>query len=199
MHTVEEIAFGVGVHAVSAVTGEGLDALSAYIAPGKTVVFLGSSGVGKSSLVNALAGETVMDTRTVRESDDRGRHTTTHRQLIRLPSGAMIIDTPGMREIGLWDAADGLGESFPDVRALLGQCRFSDCRHETEPGCAVLEAIASGALTRERWESYQKLQKEQLFAQDKAEAMRAKNEWTKSIARQVRLIEKTDKFRHGGF
>lgn len=172
---VQSLAANVAVHAVSVKTGEGLDALAAYGKPGKTIVFLGSSGVGKSSLVNALAGEEIMAVNGIREEDSKGRHTTTHRQLIMLKSGAMIIDTPGMRELGMWDVTDGLGEAFSDVEQFLGKCRFSDCRHQTEPGCAVREAIANGDLSRERWESYRSLKKEARYADDKDGGEKHKN------------------------
>ncbi len=155
-----QVAPGVELHAVSARTGMGLDGLSTYLQPGKTLVFLGSSGVGKSSLVNALAGEEVMTVSGIREADGRGRHTTTHRQLIRLPGGALIIDTPGMRELGMAEATEGLSETFSDVEQYLGRCRFRDCRHEKEPGCAVKAAIAAGDLDPARWERYRKLREE---------------------------------------
>lgn len=160
VRAAERLAFGVAVHAVSAKTGLGMEALEAYMQPGKTIVFLGSSGVGKSSLVNALAGEEIMAVSEIREEDAKGRHTTTHRQLIRLGSGVMVIDTPGMRELGMWEASAGLGRAFADVEQYLGKCRFRDCRHLTEPGCAVREAIAEGALSEKRWRSYCKLQRE---------------------------------------
>ncbi len=153
----EQTAGKARVMAVSAQTGQGFHQLEACLAPGKTAAFLGSSGVGKSTVINRLAGQVVMDTGAVRQEDSRGRHTTTHRQLILLPGGSLVIDTPGMRELGMWDAAQGLAETFPDVEAFLGQCRFNDCRHQGEPGCAVAEAIATGALSQERWESYQQL------------------------------------------
>ena len=156
----EGVAFGVPVLAVSAVTGEGLEALAAQLKPGETAVLVGSSGVGKSSLVNALAGEALMDVAGIREHDAHGRHTTTHRELIRLPSGALILDTPGMRELGLLDAGDGLSTTFEDVEALAEQCRFSDCGHSNEPGCAVRAAIADGTLDEGRWRGFQKLQRE---------------------------------------
>ena len=124
-----EVAGEAPVLALSAKTGQGMEQLDAYLKPRVTAAFLGSSGVGKSSLINALAGQEVMDTGGIREDDARGRHTTTHRQLLRLPSGVLVIDTPGMRELGMWDAAEGLSAAFPDVERFLGPCRFHDCRH----------------------------------------------------------------------
>ena len=184
---VERVAAGVNTHVVSAHTGYGLERLNAYLQPGKTVVFLGSSGVGKSSLVNALAGEEIMTVNGIREDDSKGRHTTTHRQLIRLKSSVMIIDTPGMRELGMWDISEGLGDAFADVEQFIGKCRFSDCRHESEPGCAIKAAIATGELDAERWESYRKLSEE---AVDKAEMLRRKNEWHKSLRKGEKLKKK---------
>lgn len=175
---LEAVAMGVDIHPVSSRTGLGLDALEQYLKPGKTVVFLGSSGVGKSSLVNALAGEEIMTVNGIREDDSKGRHTTTHRQMVRLQSGVLIIDTPGMRELGMWETDEGLGEAFSDVEAFLGKCRFSDCRHEREPGCAIRAAIASGELKQSRWESYRKLKEESV---DKAELLRQKNAWHKEL------------------
>ena len=157
---IEAVAIGVPVYVVSAVTGEGLDALAECFAPGQTAALLGSSGVGKSSLVNALAGASLMATRAIREDDARGRHTTTHRQLVLLPSGRLVLDTPGMRELGLWDAEAGVAATFADVEALVAACRFSDCAHETEPGCAVVAALADATLDGDRWRSYGKLQRE---------------------------------------
>ena len=184
---VERVAAGVNTHVVSAHTGYGLQRLNAYLQPGNTVVFLGSSGVGKSSLVNALAGEKIMTVNGIREDDSKGRHTTTHRQLIRLSSGVMIIDTPGMRELGMWDVSEGLADAFSDVEKFLGKCRFSDCRHESEPGCAIKTAIAAGELDVERWESYQKLKEE---AVDKAEMLRRKNEWSKGLSKFTKQRKK---------
>ena len=180
---IERAAAGVNVHVVSAHTGFGLNRLNAYLQPGKTVVFLGSSGVGKSSLVNALAGEELMAVSEIREDDSRGRHTTTHRQLITLKSGVHVIDTPGMRELGMWQVEEGLSDAFADVEAFLGKCRFSDCSHGSEPGCAIRAAIDSGELDTERWESYRKLKEE---AVDKTELLRRKSEWSKGVAKFTR-------------
>ena len=160
---VGEAAKDVPIRAVSAKTGVGIADLHAFLAPGKTVVFLGMSGVGKSSLLNALAGEALMDVKAIREDDARGRHTTTHRQLFRLPSGALVIDTPGMRELGLWDAEGGIADAYPDVEDLIARCRFSDCGHETEPGCAVKAALTEGTLAPARWEEYRAWKREAAF------------------------------------
>jgi len=155
----QSIAFGVPVHAVSAVTGEGLDAMRSYLAPGRTAALLGSSGVGKSTLVNRLAGAELLATAEIR-ADGRGRHTTSHRELVLLPDGGLVLDTPGMRELQLWESAEGLGEAFTDVEALAARCRFSDCAHRSEPGCAVREALAQGELDAQRYASYEKLGRE---------------------------------------
>ena len=194
---VERYAAGVSVYAVSSKTGEGLGALSAYVAPGKTIVFLGSSGVGKSSLVNALADEDIMTVNGIRENDSKGRHTTTHRQLIMLKNGAMIIDTPGMRELGMWDVSCGLGEAFADVEQYLGKCKFNDCKHRTEPGCAIKEAIANGELSRERWESYIALKNEAKYSDDKAAFLRQKQQRNKNIAKFSRQ-KKSENKKYGG-
>jgi ribosome biogenesis GTPase len=169
----EAIAFGVPVLAVSAVTGQGLEALAGHVPTGRTTVLLGSSGAGKSTLLNALAGEERMATGAVRENDARGRHTTTHRELILLPSGGLILDTPGMRELGLWEADTGLAAAFADIEALAAECRFGDCQHRTEPGCAIQAALADGGLDRGRWDSYQKLQGELAFERRKADPREA--------------------------
>ena len=153
----EAIAFGVPVFAVSNVTGEGVDELRGLLRPAKTFVLLGSSGVGKSTLVNQLARRRLMPTADVRK-DGRGRHTTRHRQLLVLPGGALLVDTPGLRELQVWEG--DLDSAFADVAQLAAACRFADCVHQTEPDCAVKEALASGALDAERWASYLKLQRE---------------------------------------
>lgn len=193
VQAVGMIAPGVNVHAISSVTGDGLDELALYMKPGKTIALLGSSGIGKSSLVNVLSGEELMAVNGIREHDSKGRHTTTHRQLIMLESGAMIIDTPGMRELGMWDVSSGLGEAFADVEQYLGSCRFSDCKHMTEPGCAIKAAIESGELSEERWESYMRLKKEAKYSDDKGAYLRDKQQWHKDIAkinRQKKLAKK---------
>ena len=184
---VERIAAGVSVHVVSAHSGFGLNRLNAYLQPGKTVVFLGSSGVGKSSLVNALAGEEIMVVSAIREDDSKGRHTTTHRQLIRLKSGVLIIDTPGMRELGMWDVSEGLSDAFADVEQFVGKCRFSDCKHLFEPGCAIQHALATGELNPERWASYQKLKEESV---SKEELLRRKREWQKGLSKFTKSRKK---------
>jgi len=146
------------VHAVSARTGEGLEDLRAWLEPNKTAVLLGSSGVGKSTIVNALVGEELLATQEVREDDQMGRHTTTRRELILVPTGGVVLDTPGIRELQLWDA--DLEQTFGDVEEVARRCRFSDCNHDREPGCAIREALADGSLPHDRWQSYVKLQRE---------------------------------------
>ena len=148
------------VHAVSALNGTGLEELEQYFAPGKTICLMGSSGAGKSTLINALAGEEIMRTGALRASDSTGRHTTTHRQLIRLRNGVSVIDTPGMREVGLAESDEGIEQTFSDILALESRCRFRNCRHDTEPGCAVKAAVARGELSKERLRLYQNLGKE---------------------------------------
>jgi len=157
---VEAIASGAPVLVVSSKTGQGLEGVAAHLPPGRTAVLLGSSGAGKSTLLNALAGQERMATAEVREDDGRGRHTTSHRELVLLPSGGLILDTPGMRELGLWDAGAGVSTVFEDVETLAGQCRFSDCTHTREPGCAVRAAIEAGILPEARLRAYEKLQAE---------------------------------------
>ncbi|MFG2680925.1 ribosome small subunit-dependent GTPase A [Streptomyces sp. NPDC048392] len=156
---VEAAAPGVPVLSVSAEQGEGLDVLAAVVGGG-TAVLLGQSGAGKSTLANALLGEDVMDVRAIRDVDGKGRHTTTTRNLLALPGGGVLIDTPGLRGVGLWDAGNGVGQVFAEIQELADGCRFHDCAHESEPGCAVLAAIDSGELPERRLESYRKLMRE---------------------------------------
>jgi len=196
MQAVQDVAVGVGVYAISVITGFGLYKLkNDYLKPRKTVVFFGSSGVGKSILVNVLAGQEIMAIGDIREDDSKGRHTTTHRQLIMLPNGAMIIDTPGMRELGMWDIGTGLGDAFSDVESYFDQCKFKDCRHQTEPGCAVREAINNGEIPKERWESYLKLMREARFSEDKTGYLRQKQRWHKDIAKKSRQMKKNGRFK----
>ena len=185
---VREDALGVEVLAVSSVTGAGLDAVRALLLPGRTGAMVGPSGVGKSSLVNALSGRAVADTAVVRESDGRGRHTTTARELHLLPGGGLLIDNPGMRELSLYDDANGVDTAYADVAQLAAECRFRDCAHRTEPGCAVAAAIDDGRLDPARYSAWRKLQAEahrQLLRVD-ARARAAEKARMRSFHRAVR-------------
>jgi ribosome biogenesis GTPase len=176
----ESVAFGAPVIAVSAAGGEGIERLRELIGPGRTAALMGSSGVGKSTITNALAGEQVMDAGSVSDSVGKGRHTTTHRELIPLPDGGLLIDTPGMRELQLWGGDEGLHETFEDVEELAARCRFGDCRHEGEPGCAIAEAIDNGTLDERRFGNYQKLQRELAYfnrRHDKSLMAAEKKKW----------------------
>jgi ribosome biogenesis GTPase len=154
------LAPGVPVYAICPLTGKGLKDVWAHLKKGVTAVLLGSSGVGKSTLLNQLLGEEVQATQEVRETDSQGRHTTTHRQMFRLDTGALLIDTPGLRELQLWLTGTGVSDAFPDIMQLGLGCRFGNCQHGNEPGCAVRKAVEDGVLSEERWESYSKLKKE---------------------------------------
>lgn len=187
---VESVAMGVPIHAISAEQQEGLDQLDSYIQLGKTIALLGSSGVGKSTLTNALYGEEKQDVKTIREGDDKGRHTTTHRELILLKSGGIVIDTPGMRELQLWEADEGLGQSFSDIEELILHCKFNDCKHETEPGCAVQHALSEGILDEERFKSYVKLQRELAYLarkEDRRAALAETAKWKKIAGDRTRF------------
>lgn len=185
---VEAIAFGVPVYIVNSLADDGIEAIAASLRPGETIALLGSSGAGKSTLLNSLYGGQRQKTGGVREGDDRGKHTTTHRELVVLPSGALIIDTPGMRELQLWEGSDAMGAAFHDVEELAAGCRYSDCRHGNEPGCAIRSALEDGTLSRERMASYIKLQKELAYNERKidAGAARAERERWKKIHKQLR-------------
>ena len=183
---IESVAIGVDVYAISCKAKIGLDNLQKYFKKGNTLVFLGSSGVGKSTLVNTLIGEDVMKTSEIREDDSRGRHTTTNRQLLMLQTGAMVIDTPGMRELGMWNCDDGIDKTFQDVEKYFGTCKFSDCTHTSEPGCKVLEAIKNGELSEERYNAYMKLKNEARYNSDSESYLREKRNKFKEIAKQNR-------------
>jgi ribosome biogenesis GTPase len=188
LEETRQFAAGAPVHAVSARTRHGLDALATYLRPGRTIAFLGSSGVGKSTIINSLLGREKQRTRPVRDADSRGRHTTTHRELIVVPGGALLIDTPGMRELQLWDAPSGLGDAFDDIAALGERCHFRDCRHDTEPRCAVRAAVEAGELPADRYAGYLTLQRELASLarrQDQLALIEEKRKW-RSIHKSMR-------------
>ena len=188
---VEEVGIGVPIIVISATNNQGLEELNQYLKPGRTVALLGSSGVGKSTITNQLVGKEIHQVQDVRQDDSNGRHTTSHRELIILPSGGLLIDTPGMRELQIWLVNDSLKDTFTDIETLAQNCRFRDCSHEGEPGCAVQEAIATGVLNRKRFLSYQKLQKELNYLatkQDKKAYLEEKEKW-KKIHQEIRRIQ----------
>ncbi len=178
---VSEIAVGADVLVTSGVERDGYEEVLPYIKDGRTVAFIGSSGVGKSTLINRLLGEERIKTAGLR-NDDKGRHTTTRRELIRLPQGGIVIDTPGMRELGMWDDAEGVEKTFADIEELARACKFGNCTHGGEPGCAVRAAIESGELSPQRWQSYQKLLTESAFAENSESYLAAKEQKFKNIA-----------------
>jgi ribosome biogenesis GTPase len=188
---VERIAFGVPVHVVNGLTGEGVVELGAYLAGNRTVALLGSSGVGKSTIVNRLAGRELMPTAEIGD-DGRGRHATRHRELIPLAGGGLVLDTPGLRELQLWDVSQGLEQTFEDVAALAAACRFADCAHEREPGCAVRQALRDGSLSRERFESWNKLQRELARLERRLDG-RARSEHSLQIRREARHRRRTQR------
>lgn len=189
---MEAAAIGVAVLRVSAVTGAGFDELTPFLQAGQTIAALGSSGVGKSTIINRLLGRDAQAVRDIREGDDRGRHTTSVRQLFALPGGALMIDTPGMRELQLWGEGAGLDRAFRDLDEVARDCRFPDCGHQSEPGCAIQEALSGGRLDAERLESWRKLQRELAFLERKRDAglQSAERERWKQIHREMRRTYK---------
>lgn len=188
----ESVAVGVPVLTMSAEQGTGVDALLPLLPPGRTAALLGSSGVGKSTLINRLLGDARMTTAAVREDDSRGRHTTTHRELVALPSGALLIDNPGMREVGLWGDETNLDSAFADIEELARACRFSDCRHGSEPGCAVRAAREDGSLDQGRYASWRKLQRELAFLAQREDvrSQAARRQRMKGIAKFQKTFRK---------
>lgn len=179
---VASVAIGVDVLVSTALEKDGYRQILPYITDGKTVAFIGSSGVGKSTLINCLLGEQRLDTNGLR-NDDKGRHTTTHRELILLPNGGLVIDTPGMRELGMWDSGSGIDQAFGEIEELASYCRFKDCTHHNEPGCAVQRALQDGSLSEERWLSYLKLKAENDYAADSQSYLAGKEKKFKEIAK----------------
>ena len=195
----EDVAYGVDVIVESAVTGEGIDEVTAHVPFGTTAALLGGSGVGKSTLLNRIVGEELQETREVRESDDKGRHTTVAREIVLVPGGGVIIDTPGMRAIALWDAEEGLASAFPDIEALAEHCRFRDCVHGEEPGCAVRAAVEAGELPERRLESYLRLvgEMDELARRRDEKAWQEKEQAGKVIAKAAKRFYQTEPKRKG--
>ena len=192
---VESIAFGVPIHPVSAMHESGIETLEAYLTPGQTVALLGSSGAGKSTLVNLLSGKEVQATREVSHQGGKGVHTTTTRDLIQLPSGGVIIDNPGIREVAFWDTEEGTESSFPDIESWSTACRFSNCTHESEPGCRVQEACKRGELSLKRLESYKKQKRELDYLSQRTHksADRLEKERWKGVSQFAKKIKREGK------
>jgi len=190
LREVETIAFGVSIHLTSALDGKALPALEEYLSPGKTTTMVGSSGAGKSTLLNRLYGDTVQATGSVSESDGKGKHTTTSRDLIVMPQGGMVIDNPGIREIAFWKDDDGIDAAFPEIERFSEECRFSDCSHIHEPGCRVLQAAADGEMPHGRLESYQKMKRELTYLSQRQHksADRVEKEQWKAVAMKIKAI-----------
>jgi ribosome biogenesis GTPase len=187
---------GVPVHAISAATGEGMGELGRYLGGGRTAVFLGSSGVGKSTIINRLLGGDTIRTAEVSGYKDRGRHTTTSREMYLLQNGGIVIDTPGLRELQIWDGGEGISQAFRDIEELSGQCRFSDCRHMGEPGCAVQTAVEGGSISQERLRSYHKILREASFHRRRQNVrlrIEEAKRW-KTISKSMRHFDKSRRF-----
>jgi ribosome biogenesis GTPase len=194
---IEEVAVGVPIHAVCAIKDEGLDELTQYFSEGRTVALIGSSGVGKSTLINRLLGEQRQKVKEVRQHDERGQHATRHRELILMPSGGLVLDTPGMRELQLWDIEEGIEATFEDVEEIAQRCYFSDCKHRTEPHCAVQSALDDGSLAPQRFESYLKLLQELDYLARRQDALAQRterNRWKKLS----QMAEERSKWKRGG-
>jgi len=189
---VAAVALGVDIHATSAITGQGIDELRGYLAPGRTVAFFGASGVGKSTLINCLMGTDVQETAEVRETDGKGRHTTVAREMFFLPGGGILIDTPGMRALALWDADEGIASAFPDIEELAEECRFADCTHAQEPRCAVRAAVEAEKLTERRLESYLRLKEEleRLAAKHDVRARAERSKADRAMGREIKRFYK---------
>ncbi|MFH2036334.1 MAG: ribosome small subunit-dependent GTPase A [Candidatus Zixiibacteriota bacterium] len=198
---VKEIAIDLPIHPVSARQKTGLENLTTHLETGKTAVFLGSSGVGKSTIINGLIGTELLKTTDVRIDDSRGRHTTTHREMILLDSGGIVIDTPGMREIQAWDNQDGLSKTFSDIEELVGHCKFTDCQHNSEPGCAVKAAIEIGELDAHRFNNYLKLQKEMKYLEarkDQRARLDREDKWKKIMVAHRKQAKFARKMKNRG-
>ena len=184
---VSLVAIGVDVLVTTSVEENGYEELLPFLSEGKTVAFIGSSGVGKSTLINRLLGQEYLKTNGLR-NDDKGRHTTTRRELFLLPSGGMVIDTPGMRELGMWDNDTGIERTFADIEELAAQCKFRNCTHTSEPGCAIRRALELGELQTDRWQSYQKLKTENDYMEDKENYLIAKGKREKEISKLIKKM-----------
>lgn len=186
---VSEVAVGVDILVTSSMEQDGYESVLPYLKNGQTIAFIGSSGVGKSTLINRLLGGERIKTNGLR-SDDKGRHTTTHRELICLPGGGIVIDTPGMRELGMWDASEGVEKTFADIEELAHFCKFKNCTHHSEPGCGIQAALERGTLSPERWRSYQKLRTENAYAENSESYLITKERKFKDIAKINRTNRK---------
>lgn len=194
---IETVAQATPIHAICSLTGAGLEELQQYFYEGQTVALIGSSGVGKSTLINRLLGHEQQKVKAVRTHDERGQHATRHRELILLPTGGLVLDTPGMRELQLWGAEEGIETTFEDIEELAAQCQFSDCQHQTEPRCQVRQALADGTLAPERFENYRKMQQELAYLVRRQDALvqhTERNRWKKLS----RMAEERAKWKRGG-